>query len=163
MWGSVHAPFSLRRFLLRFLCAATGFTSWYAGQPSPPGETKAAQGSSEPGRADRFVCWREGAMRTSRLAAHKAKLLLIDSHNNGYTRVEEEPEPRPEMLCFRADAGAHTPLLRNFIASWACFLAAGARVLPLACLPSRHSKLRGTGRLRSRCGALHGKAHASTH
>ena len=50
-------------------------------------------------------------MRTSRLAAHKAKLLLIDSHNNGYTRVEEEPEPRPEMLCFR---GQTLALIRHF-------------------------------------------------
>jgi sigma-70-like protein len=50
-------------------------------------------------------------MRTSRLAAHKAKLLLVDNHNAEPTAVEEEVEPRPEMLCFRGQTMA---LIRHF-------------------------------------------------
>jgi hypothetical protein len=50
-------------------------------------------------------------MRTSRLAAHKAKLLLIRPCNSAPTAVKEEIEPRPEMLCFR---GQTLALIRHF-------------------------------------------------
>ena len=50
-------------------------------------------------------------MRTSRLAAHRAKLLLIDPRNISVNTVEEEAEPRPEMLCFR---GQTLALIRHF-------------------------------------------------
>ena len=50
-------------------------------------------------------------MRTSRLAAHRAKLLLIDSGNTAVKTAEEEAEPRPEMLCFR---GQTLALIRHF-------------------------------------------------
>ena len=49
-------------------------------------------------------------MRTSRLAAHKAKLLLVELDNKP-APVEEESDPRPEMLCFR---GQTLALIRHF-------------------------------------------------
>jgi sigma-70-like protein len=107
MWGSVHAPFKLSRFLLRVLCAEAdhGFSSGYDGQ------VKAAQGHSEPDGAARFLRLREVAMRTSRLAAHRAKLLLIDCCKAEVTTVDDEAEPRPEMLCLR---GQTLALIRHF-------------------------------------------------
>lgn len=50
-------------------------------------------------------------MRTSRLAAHRAKLLLIQCGKPEATAVEDEAEPRPEMLCFR---GQTLALVRHF-------------------------------------------------
>src|SRR5690242_8618244 len=107
MRGSMHAPFKLSRFLLRVLCAEAdhGFTSRLA-RP-----VKAPQGYSEPDRAARFLRLREVAMRTSRLAAHRAKLLLIQCGKPEATAVEDEAEPRPEMLCFR---GQTLALVRHF-------------------------------------------------
>ena len=49
-------------------------------------------------------------MRTSRLAAHKAKLLLVHSRS-AEPDIQDDPEPRPEMLCFR---GQTLALLRHF-------------------------------------------------
>ena len=50
-------------------------------------------------------------MRTSRLAAHRAKLLLIDCRAAEAATAEEEADPRPEMLCFR---GQTLALIRHF-------------------------------------------------
>ena len=50
-------------------------------------------------------------MRTSRLAAHKAKLLLVHTRGVEPVATQDDPEARPEMLCFR---GQTLALIRHF-------------------------------------------------
>jgi hypothetical protein len=50
-------------------------------------------------------------MRVSKLAAHKAQMLLLEANHPGPVAEEDEIDPRPEMLCFRSQTLA---LVRHF-------------------------------------------------